>query len=194
MGDGGNQLVTGSLGESQSFNSPRSTMGVLITVTLVACALYWVAVANLFKGLYKNARIVSIPMKAGVQMAASLVVGNIEKVKNIADGTDSAVSKASNGRVRDAVGSATSYASDFTRRNLGGAGARFKKAFGRTRNSNRTQSSASKQANREVEKELEGVFDKPKKKETPKVEVNETQSKFDALDKEMKKDNKSDKT
>ena len=127
-------------------------------------------------------------------MATSLVVGNIEKVKNIADGTDSAVSKASNGRVRDAVGSATSSASDFTRRNLGGAGARFKKAFGRTRNSNRTQSSASKQANREVEKELEGVFDKPKKKETPKVEVNETQSKFDALDKEMKKDNKSDKT
>lgn len=192
MGDGGNQLVTGSLGESQSFNSPRSTMGVLITVTLVACALYWIAVANLFKGLYKNARIVSIPAKAGVQMAASLVVGNLEKVKNIADGTDSAVSKASNGRIRDAVGSATSSASDFTRRNLGGAGARFKKAFGRTRNSNRTQSSASKQANREVEKELEGVFDKPKKPETPKVEATDTQSKFDALDKEMKKDNKSD--
>ena len=114
MGDGGNQLVTGSLGESQSFNSPRSTMGVLITVTLVACALYWVAVANLFKGLYKNARIVSIPMKAGVQMAASLVVGNIEKVKNIADGTDSAVSKVSNGRMRDAVSSATNSASDLS--------------------------------------------------------------------------------
>ena len=163
--------------------------GVLIAVTLVACALYWVAVANLFKGLYRNARIVSIPVKAGVQMAASLVVGNLEKVKNIASGVDSSVSSASNSRVRDAVGNATSSASDFTRRNLGGAGSRFKRMFGRNRSSKRTQSSASKQADTEVAKELEGLFDKPTARSSSQVD---TQSKFDALDKELKKDSKSD--
>lgn len=181
MGDGGNQLVTGSLGESQSFNSPRSTMGVLIFVTLVACALYWVAVMNLFKGLYKNARIVSIPVKAGVQLAANLAVGNIDKVKQIVGGTDASVSAASNARVRDAVSSATSSASDFTRRNLGGAGGRFKRVFGRRKGSHRTQSDASVQANRAVEKELDGVFNKTESQA-------KTESKFDSLDKELDRD------
>ncbi len=181
MGDGGNQLVTGSLGESQSFNSPRSTMGVLIFVTLVACALYWVAVMNLFKGLYKNARIVSIPVKAGVQLAANLAVGNIDKVKQIVGGADASVSAASNARVRDAVSSATSSASDFTRRNLGGAGGRFKRVFGRRKGSHRTQSDASVQANRAVEKELDGVFNKTESQA-------KTESKFDSLDKELDRD------
>ena len=181
MGDGGNQLVTGNLGESQSFNSPRSTMGVLIFVTLVACALYWVAVMNLFKGLYKNARIVSIPVKAGVQLAANLAVGNIDKVKQIVGGTDASVSAASNARVRDAVSSATSSASDFTRRNLGGAGGRFKRVFGRRKGSHRTQSDASVQANRAVEKELDGVFNKTESQA-------KTESKFDSLDKELDRD------
>ena len=61
--------------------------------------------------------------------------------------------------------------------------------FGRNRSSNRTQSSASKQADTEVAKELEGLFDKPTTQSSNQVD---TQSKFDALDKELKKDSKSD--
>ena len=177
MGDGGYQLVTGSLGESQSFNSPRSTMVVLIFVTTVACGMYWYAVLNLFKGLYRNARVVAIPLKAGVQMAASMVVGNFDKAKAILDGSANQGGGSTSGRFRDTNptgGNRTS--ADYSKSNLGGAKFKFKKVF-RRRGRSMEPSDASKRANRVAEETLNDVFNKKPS----------TQSKFDALDKEMNK-------
>lgn len=177
MGDGGYQLVTGSLGESQSFNSPRSTMVVLIFVTTVACGMYWYAVLNLFKGLYRNARVVAIPLKAGVQMAASMVVGNFDKAKAILDGSASQGGGSTSGRFRDTNpngGNRTS--ADYSRSNLGGAKFKLKKVF-RRRGRSMEPSEASKRANHVAEETLNDVFNKKPS----------TQSKFDALDKEMNK-------
>ena len=138
--------------------------------------MYWYAVLNLFKGLYRNARIVAIPVKAGVQMAASMVVGNFDKVKAILDGSaNSGGSGSASKRYRDS-NSGNRTSSDYSKSNLGGAKFRFKKVFKR-RGRAIEPSDASKRANRVAEETLKDVFS----------EQPTTQSKFDALDKEMKK-------
>lgn len=170
MGEGGHQLVTGELGNNQSFNSPRSTMGVLIFVTIIACALYWSAVLNLFRGLYKNARIVSIPVKAGAAMVGGLVTGGIEKMKDIAGGVDSSVSGASNARLRDAVSDARASVSGGlsaarqAKKNLGGAGRKYKRTFGKNTKKSKV-SEDSLRANKQAQEAINDVYAENKSKQ-----------------------------
>lgn len=185
MGSGGYDIVTGELGNTQTFNSPRSTMGVLIFITLASCAFYYMAVHALFKGLWTNAKIVSIPVKAGVEMTANLAVGNLNKVKEVASGVSSSVDRAVGGTStsRRGSGGLARNAYEQSKSNLGkGYKGLNKTANGLRKTGGKTTrkaSEATERANRLAKDKLDNIFNKDKEK--PDLSK-KTQDKLNNLD------------
>lgn len=77
MGDAGTTLVTGDLNGTSSFNSPRSTLGILLFVTAIAVALDAIALRNLIRGVINNGKVVVVPIKATIEAIGGVVASKV---------------------------------------------------------------------------------------------------------------------
>lgn len=168
MGNGGYDLVTGDLSETQSFSSPRSTLAFLTFVTLIAVAIYATVILNMYKGMWKNAKITAIPVKAGMEMTASLALGNINKLQTIADGAKDSVSNASSPSIRRGARTARNVASSTTSqtaRNIGKTKDRLtglgRSTFNKGRDAMSDMDARAKEAQRKLQEALAKDSDKP---------------------------------
>lgn len=91
MGNGGFNLVTGDLTNSQSFSSPRVTIIFLLFYSLFSVALHFLALSMLFKGVWSNGKLLSVPVRGAVSSVGGLFTGVAGKLQSMSVGEGSGV-------------------------------------------------------------------------------------------------------
>ena len=148
MGDAGTTLVTGDLTGTANFTSPRTVIGILMFVTAIATAIYFLSVRALIKGLWKNGVVLTVPVKAAVEgmgsFTLSALTGRMNQVFNSTNGTSSFGGSSRGANSSDGFGGGSSASgkssSDLSEENLNTPKSRRKRGFGKHQEVDNTRS------------------------------------------------------
>lgn len=92
MGDAGNSLVVNTGTGSLNFKDPSTTLMMLLVFCLAVAYGYYLTVRKVITSVFKNAKMISIPVKGAIEKVTVNAVGGI--TQKVADAVDSEAAKA----------------------------------------------------------------------------------------------------
>lgn len=129
MGDAGNTIVVDTASKGINFKDPSTTLTMLLIMCLAVAYGYYVTVRKVITSGFRNAKMVSIPVKGAIEKVTVNTLGGVtQKVVNSVDTATNATASKSTAGSRLA---GTASADELSELNVEGAAARNRFGFGR---------------------------------------------------------------
>lgn len=153
MGDAGNSLIVDTGKGSLNFKDPSTTLMMLLIFCLAVAYGYYITVRKVITSGFRNAKMISIPVKGIVEKVTVNAVGGI--TQKVADSVDSAAGNVRGSSTGRGSMSGNASVDELSEMNVEGAAARNRFGF---RRNNRTGGHHGGDATEQVAKEVNEIL------------------------------------